>query len=408
MSRRRTTVVGMLLMALGAILVLWWINRSPPLHERQLALKAVGFDQFSGWSNDEQHLALQAFLRSCTRLKALEPTRAVGPVEFGTAAQDWVKPCAAAERIGSDDSAEARRFFEAEFEPVLVMRDGEVEGLFTGYYEPRFEGSRQRIGRFIVPLYGRPVDLVTANLGEFRPEWSGIQLVGRLDDGKLDPFDTRAEIEGEEFASRAQPIMWLRSAVDAFFLHIQGAGRIRLNDGTETRVGYAANNGHPYTAIGSELLIRGDLPEDGVSMQSIRRWLEANPLEAKVVMSTNARYIFFREIEGDGPLGAAQVVLTPGRSLAVDTTLFPLHLPVWLETSLPAVTEDAEGLALNRLMVTQDTGGAIRGPVRGDVFWGSDSHAEEIAGRMKSVGRYYFLLPTGVRDRVLAGAAKAN
>jgi membrane-bound lytic murein transglycosylase A len=408
MSKRHTTAVGVLLVALGALLVLWWANRSPPPDERHIAFKAVGFDRLSGWSDDSQHLALQAFLRSCSRLEKLAPSRPIGPVEFGTAAQDWFEPCAAARRISPDNPGEARYFFEAEFEPVAVMRGPDTEGLFTGYYEPRFEGSRQRIGRFTVPIYGRPTDLVTVNLGEFRPDWSGVQLVGRLADGKLEPFDTRARIEGEEFAGRAQPIMWLRSAVDAFFLQIQGAGRIRLNDGTETRVGYAASNGHPYAAIGNELISRGALPEDGVSMQSIRRWLEENPLKAKDVMFTNARYIFFREVRGDGPLGAAQVVLTPGRSLAVDTTLFPLHLPVWLETSLPALTEDANGLALNRLMVTQDTGGAIRGPVRGDIFWGTGPQAEEIAGRMRSVGRYYFLLPRGVRERVLAGAAKAN
>ena len=408
MSRRRTTAVGVLLIALGCALIVWWVNRSPPPGEHRLAFRAVGFDQLSGWSNDDQHLALQALLRSCSRLEALDPTRSIGPVEFGVTARDWHESCAAAQRITPDDPAEARHFFEAEFEPVAVMRGTDSEGLFTGYYEPGVEGSRQRIGRFTVPLYGRPTDLVTVNLGEFRPDWSGVQLVGRLADRKLEPFDTRASIEGQEFAGRAQPIMWLRSAIDAFFLQIQGAGRIRLNDGTETRVGYAASNGHPYTAIGNELISRGALPEGGVSMQSIRRWLEANPLEAKDVMLTNARYIFFREVKGDGPLGAAQVVLTPGRSLAIDTTLFPLHLPVWLETSLPALTENADGLALNRLMVTQDTGGAIRGPVRGDVFWGNGPQAEEIAGRMRSVGRYYFLLPRGVRERVLAGAAIAK
>jgi len=408
MNRRRTTAIGVLLMVLGTALVLWWALRPPPLDERRAAFKSVGFDQLSGWSDDGQHLALQAFLRSCSRLEELAPNLPVGPVEFGTAVRDWLEPCVTAGRIRVDDPAEARLFFETEFEPVAVMRGGETEGLFTGYYEPIFEGSRQRIGRFNIPLYGRPVDLVTANLSEFGPEWSGIQLVGRLDDGKLKPFDTRAAIESGELADRAQPIMWLRSAVDAFFLHIQGAGRVRLNDGTETRVGYAANNGHPYTAIGKELVKLGALPEDGVSMQSIRRWLEANPREAQGVMFANDRYIFFREIEGDGPLGAGQVVLTPGRSLAVDTTLVPLHLPVWLETSLPLEEEESKGLTLRRLMIAQDTGAAIRGLVRGDIFWGSGSLAAEIAGQMSAVGRYYLLLPRGTREKVLAAATGTN
>ena len=408
MNLRRTTAIGALLMALGTVLVLWWVIRSSPTDERPVTLDAVGFDQLSGWSDDDQHLALQAFLRSCSRLEELVPTLPVGPVGFGTTARDWLAPCAAAGRIGADDPNESRRFFEEEFEPVSVMRGDEAEGLFTGYYEPVFEGSRQSIGRFNTPLYGRPEDLVTANLGAFRDEWSGVHLVGRLDAGNLKPFDTRAAIEGGALANRAQPIIWLRSAVDAFFLHIQGAGRIRLNDGNETRVGYAANNGHPYTAIGKELVERGALPEDGVSMQSIRRWLEANPHDAQDVMSANDRYIFFREVEGDGPLGAGQVVLTPGRSLAVDTTLFPLHLPIWLETSLPVEEEESKGLVLHRLMIAQDTGAAIRGAVRGDIFWGSGSLAEEIAGRMSAAGRYYLLLPRGMRERVLAAASRTN
>ena len=408
MKRRRIAAVGVLLMALAATVYFWWISGPPSPVASGIAFKAVTFENLSGWEEDDQRLALQAFIRSCTRLEGLPLEHSVGPPEISASAKDWRASCARAREVGDDDPAEARQFFETEFEPVAVMGGGEVEGLFTGYYEPQFDGSRQRIGRFNVPLYGRPKDLVTADLGAFRTEWQGTRIVGRLDGSRLKPFDSRAAIEGGGLADRAEPIVWLRSAIDAFFLHIQGAGRIRLNDGTETRVGYAASNGHPYTAIGRELVARGALAKDDVSMQTIRHWLKANPHEAKDVMLANARYIFFREIGNEGPLGAAQVVLTPGRSLAVDTTLVPLHLPVWLVTSLPPTTREPEGSALRRLLVTQDSGSAIRGPVRGDIFWGNGSLAEEVAGKMSEEGRYYLLLPRGLRERKLSSVAVEN
>ena len=181
------------------------------------------------------------------------------------------------------------------------------------------------------------------------------------------------------------------SAADAFFLHIQGSGRIRLPDGSIMRVGYAGTNGHPYTAIGRELIARGAVPREKMSMQAIRGWLTANPADGARLMRTNKSYVFFRELTGDGPLGAQGVALTPERSLAVDRRLLPLGLPVWLDTAEP------DGTPFRRLMVAQDTGGAIRGAVRADVFWGPGARAADRAGKMKSPGRYWFLIPRAAK-----------
>ncbi len=408
MNGRHIGGVSVSLVALFVTLAAWWLLKPLPSTESSIEFRPVGFDALRGWGEDDPGPALEAFVHSCGRLGRLPPQQPVGSNTVGIRPSDLRWACRRAREVESSDAAKVRRYFETEFEPVAVTGVSKAEGLFTGYYEPLFEGSRQRIGRFNVPIHGRPEDLVTANLGDFRPEWNGIQLVGRLNDGKLRPFETRAAIERGELADRAKPIIWLRDEVDAFFLHIQGTGRINLNDGTQTRVGFTASNGHPYTAIGRELVERGALPEDGVSMQSIRQWLKSNPQMARDVMSSNARYIFFREIAGEGPIGAGQVVLTPGRSLAVDTTLLPLHAPVWLETSMPSTADNPDGAPLRRLLIAQDTGSAIRGAVRGDVFWGSGPTAEEVAGKMSETGRYYLLLPKGARERVVAGMQRAN
>jgi len=408
MIQGRYAAIGAWLAALAVLLAVWWIIKSPSPDRTGLLLEDVEYRQLADWLNDDHYLALQAFLRSCARLEALPEEKQVGPDRFGATVADWRRPCELGSGVAREDSTAARQFFEKEFVPTAITDGGKAEGLFTGYYEPYYEGSRERIGRYNVPLYGQPEDLVIADLGAFRPEWEGVRLVGRLEDGKFRPFDTRGTIEKTGLGGRAEVVLWLRSAVDAFFLQIQGSGRIQLSDGGETRVGYVASNGHPYTAIGRELVARGALLPEGVSMQSIRNWLEENPGDAQKLMSVNTRYIFFRELMGDGPFGAAQVLLSPGRSLAVDTTLIPLHLPVWLETSWPSGPDRPDGTPLHRLMLTQDTGGAIRGPVRGDVFWGGGLEAEKLAGRMSELGQYFLLVPKALHKRMSVDNEKAQ
>ena len=284
--------------------------------------------------------------------------------------------------IGSDDGR-LRAYLESQFTPVQVSAGGNVEGIFTGYYEVELDGARAPSSRFQVPLYRRPADLLSANLGNFASELAGRTIFGRVEGDRLVPYASRAEIDRGVIAGRGLELLWIEDPVDAFILQIQGSGRIRLAEGGTTRVGFAAANGQPFIGIGRALVERGAVPKDKVSMQEIRSWLKAHPGEARSIMQLNPRYIFFREIAGDGPIGAEGVPLTPGRSLAVDTSLLPLGVPIWLDTSWPA----GPSRRLRRLMVAQDTGAAIQGPVRGDFFWGTGETALAEAGRMKSAGR---------------------
>jgi membrane-bound lytic murein transglycosylase A len=211
--------------------------------------------------------------------------------------------------------------------------------------------------------------------------------------GALEPYPDRADITAEGLDARARPIVWVDDPIDAFFLEIQGSGRVELAEGGVARLGFAAQNGRSYYAIGRALVERGALAKDEVSLQTIKAWLAANPEEATSVMNLNPSYVFFRELDGEGPVGAMGAVLTPGRSLAVDRRFIALGAPLWLEVSVPGPGEGAPDEVLRRLVIAQDTGGAIKGPVRGDLFWGGGPEAEWRAGNMKSTGRYVVLLP---------------
>jgi membrane-bound lytic murein transglycosylase A len=369
----------------------------------RLVLSPATFDDLPGWKDDDLAAALPAFLRSCRHLTAARPH--AGPRDagsFGTAAE-WQAACAQAERVPRGGSGAARAFFEAWFVPLAASNHGEPEGLFTGYYEPDLYGSRRRHGRFTVPLYARPPELVTVDLGRFRPDWKGRRIAGRLAGGALEPFPDRAAIAGGALAGRGLEIVWVDDPIDAFFLEIQGSGRVELEEGGALRLGFAAQNGHPYTPIGRELVTRGALKMDEVSLQSIRRWLADHPRSAPEVMARNASYVFFEREAGDGPIGSAGVVLTPGRSLAVDTAFLPLGIPLWLAGTVPSPAAAAPDRSLRRLLVAQDTGGAIRGPVRGDVFWGHGEEAAAVAGRMKNPGRLWVLVPRSAAARLRRG-----
>lgn len=243
-----------------------------------------------------------------------------------------------------------------------------------------------------MPLLQRPADLVAVELGGFRDSLKGERIAGRIDGNRLVPYETRAEIDAGALGDRARPLVWVDDPIDAFFLHIQGSGKVALDDGSAIRVGYAGQNGHVYFAIGRELIRREVLTRETVSLQTIRAWMEANPAEAEPLMHLNPSYIFFRELDRGGPVGAQNVILTPQASLAIDRSLLPLGAPMWVDVQDPLAPETR----WRRLMIAQDTGGAIRGPVRGDVFWGAGAEAEARAGVMKSRGRYWLLLPAGV------------
>jgi membrane-bound lytic murein transglycosylase A len=346
----------------------------------EMVLEPVGFADLPGWGTDALEEAVPVFLRSCRVLFDQE---------------DWKPACAAAAKLPAGDRAAARRFFETTFRPWSVRNHHNPIGLFTGYYEPLLHGSRKRHGRFTVPIYSRPPELVMVDLGRFRDTLKGQRIAGEVVKGDLIPYPDRQAIDAGSLAGRKLEIAWVDDPVGAFFLEVQGSGRIRMEDGKELRVGYAAQNGHPYTSIGRELIARHALDAKDVSLQTIRAWLEAHPDQAREVMERNASYVFFQTTQGDAPLGAQGIPLTPGRSLAVDLTRHTLGVPVWLVAGAPSPRPNEPDRRLHRLVVAQDTGGAIRGPVRGDVFWGFGPDAEAVAGRMKHRGKMWLLLPKG-------------
>jgi membrane-bound lytic murein transglycosylase A len=307
---------------------------------------------------------------------------------------DWRLPCRAARTA---DAAKARAFFEHWFVPVEISAGEVKDGVFTGYYEPELFASRTRHGVFQTPVYGTPDDLVSVDLGAFRPNLRGGRIAGKVEGGRLIPYAARAQID-KEGVPRARILFYGNDPVTVFFLHIQGSGRVRFDDGSLARVSYAAQNGHIYTPIGRTLKLRGVLKSGEITMQGIGAWLRANPSAARQVMATDASYVFFKEEPiGDpalGAKGAEGVALTPGASLAVDTRLHALGVPVFVSTTLP----DAK--PLRGLLVAQDIGGAIRGPVRGDIFFGFGAEAERLAGAMNQTGRLYALLPKPVAARL--------
>lgn len=366
-----------------------------PVAEKQeeatdLRLKPAAFQDLPGWENENFKDVASAFGKSCARiLRQPDKSRALGPLAQAGTFADWQAVCQELATINPQNAAALRRFFESRFRPYQVSNGNNTEGLFTGYYEASLRGNTTRSGPYQTPLYTRPSDLVMVNLGDFREHLKGERIAGRVMDGTLKPYETRAQIVDGKWPHNDKVLVWVDDPVDAFFVQIQGSGVVELPDGSTKRIGYAGQNGHPYYAIGRELIKRGELDKDGVSMQSIRAWLEANPAQAAELMNTNKSYVFFTELKGEGPLGGENVPLTAGRSLAIDRSLLPYGVPFWLSAEHPLENGDS----INRLMIAQDTGGAIRGPVRGDFFWGYGAQAEQVAGVMKSKGRYWILLP---------------
>lgn len=379
----------------------------------RLELVAVEFAGLPGWTNDNLNDFLPAFQRSCKVFRRWRPERRLGPEAWAGTAGDWLDVCAAAARAApaADKSGEAaRRFAEQNFRPFQVRNNRRQSGLFTGYYEPELRGSLTRQGAYQSALLRRPAGLVSVNLGEFNAEWRGRRIAGRIAGGALKPLQPRAAIEAGALKNEKLELLYVDDPVDAFFMHIQGSGRVRLADGTVLRLGYDGQNGHPYVAIGKALIDAGEMTRENVSMQSLRAWLAAHPERRDEILNKNPSYVFFREIriaEPElGPFGAQGQPLTPGRSLAVDLDFHPLGVPVWLDTVAPDAKDGATS-KLQRLMVAQDTGGAIKGPVRGDVFWGFGADAGAIAGRMNSQGQMFVLLPHSVAQS-MTGETKNN
>jgi membrane-bound lytic murein transglycosylase A len=336
-----------------------------------------------GWQADDTRAAWPALLASC------------GSPRIGAA---WAGFCAQARTIDAGNAAAQRALIESRLRPWRVVLDSpdnrgarQERGLITGYYEPVLNGARQRGGRFQTPLYAVPEDLVTVDLGALYPALQGERIRGRLQGRRITPFPDRAQLaDGRALAGRE--IVWVDSAVDAFFLQIQGSGRVRLPDGTVLRLAFADVNGHPYRAIGRYLVEQGELTLEEATAPGLRQWLAEHPQRQQEVFNTNPSVVFFSEqAMGDpavGPNGALGLPLTAGRSLAIDTRLLPLGAPMYLATLHPLT-----GAPLERLMLAQDTGGAIRGALRAEYFWGLGQEAGDAAGRMRHEGALWLLWP---------------
>jgi membrane-bound lytic murein transglycosylase A len=346
-------------------------------------LQAARWNDLPGWNDDDLTAAWPAFLQSCRGFAGTPRWPA------------WHAVCAEARALSGVDASAIRRFFESRFAPYrLTNPDGSTQGQVTGYYEPLLHGSRTRTEKYDQPVLGEPPDLLTVDLSDVAPEVKNMRLRGRLAGKRVVPYYSRAEITERKLAEihPESVLLWVDDAVELFFMQIQGSGRVRLPDGSLVRLGYANQNGHPYKAIGRVLAERGELAIERASMQGIQDWARANPSRLTELLDANPSYVFFREMpekpSDEGPQGALGVPLTPGRSIAVDPRHVALGAPVFLSTTEPLSTTP-----LNRLMLAQDTGGAIRGVVRADFFWGFGAEAGEKAGRMKQSGTMWVLLP---------------
>jgi peptidoglycan lytic transglycosylase A len=363
-------------------------------------LEPLSFDRIKGWEQEDASHAFAAFARSCSEIvkKGRGFTR---KATFGGERSDWLSVCSDVVALVPEVAAvQAREFFETRFKPFLVHDAQRPIGLFTGYFEPEVLGDRHRHDDFSVPIYSKPDDLVAF---DFETEKRLSLRYGRSAGGDPQPYFTRREIEQGALAGRALEIAWLKSWADAFFLHVQGSGRVKLADGGTLRLAYAAKSGLPYTAIGGILVERGEIKRADMSMQTIRDWMKDNPHKARELMWENKSFVFFREVTLEdsslGPPGAQQVQLTPLRSLAVDRAFWAFGTPLWIETELPFAAESL-GNSLHRLMIAQDTGSAIKGALRGDVFFGFGEEAARLAGQMKSDGRMIALIPNALAKKL--------
>jgi membrane-bound lytic murein transglycosylase A len=344
-------------------------------------LLSAGWGDLPGWGNDPLGEAWPAFQASCRALAR----QAV-----------WQPVCEAARGLGERPSAAAvRSFMEARLLPWRVVNpDGSREGLITGYYEPLIKGSRTRSKAYAWPVLGVPDDLLSIDLGDVYPDLKGQRVRGRLVGNKVVPYYSRADVDRLKDRFAGKTILYAEDAVELFFLQVQGSGRVQLPEGSVVRLAYADTNGYPYQSIGRWLADKGELRVEQASMEGIKNWARANPNRLQEMLNANPSYIFFREgpSSNAGPVGALGQPLTEGRSLAVDPRSIPLGAPVFLATTHPNSAQP-----LQRLMLAQDTGSAIKGGVRGDFYWGFGAEAGALAGRMRQKGEMWVLWP---RDQV--------
>ncbi len=353
----------------------------------------IDFADIDGWASDDHATAFAAFLESCRALNgSRQSSREVAPIT--DALKSICERGLAAVPLEEDG---ARKFFEDNFRPLRISKLGDTDGFLTGYYEPIINGSRVPTGEFTAPLYRRPPNLVISGRRKFGDSFpsKGVKVGRRVGRRKIVPYYDRGEIEDGALDGWHLEICWLRSQVDVLFAQIQGSARIRLEDGSILRVNYDSHNGWPYLPVGRVLVERKLVPKDEISMQRIRDWMEANPDAAKDVRRQNKSYVFFR-ITGlsteDEAVGGEGVPLMPGRSIAVDRSLHAYGTPFFITAELPIASEKAV-TKFRRLVFAQDTGSAIVGPARADIYFGAGDDAARIAGRIRNSGQFVMLLP---------------
>jgi membrane-bound lytic murein transglycosylase A len=355
--------------------------------------RAVSFIDVPGWAQDDTLAAWRVFHNNCTAMTAVNPKT----LRAGLAPPPaLITICTAAAQLALSTQAEARAFFEQHFQPYEITPPSGA-GFLTGYYEPEVQGSLTKTPDFQAPLLSKPVDSEVIAPGETRtgiPE--GFAAARRKPDGTLTPYPDRAAIQAGAMDGEVQPLLWLRDDAEVFFLQVQGSGRVRLPDGSVRRIAYAGRNGHPYTMIGRVLVQEGHLPLEQAQLEPIKAWLRANPAEGQRIMQLNRSYVFFRvadELPIDaGPIGGAGLPLTPWRSIAVDRTRWPYGLPIWIDAMLPGITQPFQ-----KLTIAEDTGSAILGVARADLFHGSGAEAGVQAGALRHPMRFIVLWPKAVQ-----------
>ncbi len=373
----RVVVCGLLATLLVACETARKGTTPPPSTAR---FEPVSWSNLSGWQTDDALAAWPAVVASCSVIHARP---------------EWQPFCAAVVAANPGDADFVRAFLMQHLTPYRVVRmtgrKRSTTGLITGYYEPLLMGARQRSDEFNTPLYRRPDDLLIVDLSTVIPELKGKRVRGRLEGNKIVPFYSRAQTR-ETKGLEGHEIVWVNSALDAFLLEVQGSGRVQLTTGETIRLQYEDQNGHPYRSIGRYLVDQGAMTLEQSNIPAIRAWLAANPQRLREVLDSNPSVVFFREAPladpAVGPKGALGVPLTAERSIAIDPAVIPLGAPVFLATIYPATNAP-----LQRLVAAQDTGGAIRGPVRADLFFGFGAAAGERAGIMKHDGQMWLLWP---------------
>ena len=390
-STRLYTTLALILMLTGLCIV-WIMHRQPTQTPHAIILKPATFSELPGWQAANMKGSLRSFQLSCERLLNQNPDKFVGNQWMSLQIKDWVPACKQALSMRHTTSKSARNFFQTWFSPVVFDDSGPITGLFTGYFAPRIKGSLVKTDIYSTPVYSTPKNLVKIKLQEFDPELPARDLYGRIHHGRMIPYYSRADIDKGALVNQAQVIAYTRNPIDRLLIEIQGSGVLELEDGSEVNLGYAGKNGLRYLSIGRTLLDQGKLDSKNISMQSITDYLETHPEERDAIINTNRSFVFFKILSNQGAFGTLGAPLTPGYSIAVDPNWVPLGMPVWLSATRPDSHSDSD-VPLHRLLIAQDTGGAIKGTVRGDVFWGSSTNSAVIAGRMKHHGQYWLLYP---------------